>query len=77
MVIVGYVLSLLIGVSLGLLGGGGSVLALPVLVYVLGIAMTLVIVGSVSLLGAIPHIRRGHVDFPKTLVFGSATTVGA
>jgi len=83
MVILGYVLAVLIGVSLGLLGGGGSVLALPVLVYVVGIdpkpaiAMTLVIVGTVSLLGAIPHWQKGNLDWSKALIFGSSTMVGA
>ncbi|MCS7030567.1 MAG: sulfite exporter TauE/SafE family protein [Gloeomargarita sp. SKYG116] len=82
-VLVGYALAILIGLSLGLLGGGGSVLALPVLVYVVGIApkvavpMTLVVVGAVSLLGAIPHIRRGNVAGRAGVVFGGATMVGA
>ena len=71
-----------IGLSLGLMGGGGSVLALPVLVYVMGVppksavAMTLVIVGTVSLLGLIPHWRAGNVNLKTALVFGSATMVG-
>lgn len=81
--ILGYLLAIGIGVSLGLLGGGGSVLALPILVYVMGveaktaIAMTLVIVGTVSFLGAIPHARRGNISLKTTLIFGSATTIGA
>lgn len=80
---VGYFLAGCIGLSLGLLGGGGSVLALPILVYVMqvppkaAIAMTLVIVGVVSLIGVIPHWRRGNVNLPKALIFGSATMVGA
>ncbi len=79
----GHGLAIAIGLSLGLLGGGGSVLALPVLVYVMGIptkvaiAMTLVIVGSVSLLAAIPQWRRGYVNLRLALVFGSATMIGA
>lgn len=79
----GYLLAGCIGVSLGLLGGGGSVLAVPVLVYVMhvapksAIAMTLVIVGTVSLVGVIPHWRRGNVNWRKALIFGSATMVGA
>ncbi|NJK35642.1 MAG: sulfite exporter TauE/SafE family protein [Oscillatoriales cyanobacterium SM2_2_1] len=83
MEIVGYALAIAIGLSLGLLGGGGSVLALPVLVYVMGIepktaiAMTLVIVGTVSLLGVIPHARRGNLDLPRAAIFGTATMVGA
>ncbi|MEB3175341.1 MAG: sulfite exporter TauE/SafE family protein [Cyanobacteriota bacterium] len=81
--ILGYFLGGCIGLSLGLLGGGGSVLALPILVYVMGvptksaIAMTLVIVGTVSLIGVVPHWRRGNVNLPKALIFGSATMVGA
>lgn len=81
--IIGHVLAVCIGVSLGLLGGGGSVLALPVLVYVMGvapksaIAMTLIIVGTVSLLGAIPHARRGNLNLKIAGIFGSATMVGA
>jgi len=81
--VIGHLLAIGIGVSLGLLGGGGSVLALPVLVYVMGvppkpaIAMTLVIVGTVSLVGIIPHWRKGHVDLKTAAVFGSATMVGA
>lgn len=83
MEILGYILAVGIGVSLGLLGGGGSVLALPILVYVMGvepktaIAMTLVIVGTVSFLGAIPHALGGNISLKTTLVFGSATTIGA
>ncbi|GAB4159242.1 MAG: sulfite exporter TauE/SafE family protein [Cyanobacteria bacterium J069] len=82
-VLLGYFLAVCIGISLGLLGGGGSVLALPVLVYVVGvapkpaIAMTLVIVGSVSLIGLLPHARRGNVDYKKGAIFGTATMLGA
>ncbi|WP_448572270.1 sulfite exporter TauE/SafE family protein [Trichothermofontia sp.] len=81
--IVGHLLAAGIGLSLGLIGGGGSVLALPILVYVMGvppksaIAMTLVIVGSVSLLALIPHAQRGQVNVKKALLFGSATMLGA
>ncbi|MDZ8053511.1 MAG: sulfite exporter TauE/SafE family protein [Aulosira sp. ZfuVER01] len=81
--IVGHLLAACIGLSLGLIGGGGSVLALPILVYVMGvpaksaIAMTLVIVGTVSLLGVIPHWRAKNVSFKTALIFGSATMVGA
>jgi uncharacterized membrane protein YfcA len=81
--IIGYLLAGCIGLSLGLIGGGGSVLALPILVYVMqvppkaAIAMTLVIVGTVSFIGVIPHWRKGNVNFSKALIFGSATMVGA
>lgn len=59
--IIGHVFAVCIGISLGLMGGGGSVLAVPILVYVMGIspkpaiAMTLFIVAFVSLIGVIPH----------------------
>jgi uncharacterized membrane protein YfcA len=82
-VVAGYALALLIGLSLGLLGGGGSVLALPVLVYVVGmdpqtaIPTTLVMVGTVSLVGALPHIRRGQVAWRAGAMFGLATMAGA
>ncbi|WP_204154376.1 sulfite exporter TauE/SafE family protein [Leptolyngbya sp. CCY15150] len=83
LIIVGYLLAGLIGLSLGLIGGGGSILAVPVLVYVMGvpakaaIAMSLVIVGVVSLVGAIPHWRMGNVRFKTALLFGPAAMVGA
>ena len=81
--IVGHLLAGGIGLSLGLIGGGGFGLAVPILVYVMGvpakpaIAMTLVIVGFVSLLGVIPHWKRGNVNFQTALIFGAATMLGA
>ena len=81
--LIGHLLAIGIGVSLGLLGGGGSVLALPILVYVMNIdpkpaiGMTLVIVGVVSLIGVIPHWRKGYVNLRTTVIFGSATMFGA
>lgn len=81
--LIGHLLSVGIGVSLGLLGGGGSVLALPVLVYVMGIptkpavAMTLIMVGTVSAVSALSHARRGNVNLRMAATFGSTTVVGA
>jgi uncharacterized protein len=81
--VIGHLLAVCTGISLGLLGGGGSVLALPILVYVMGvtpksaIAMTLLVVGSVSLLGTIPHWKRGNINLKTALIFGSATMIGA
>ncbi|MBD2494941.1 sulfite exporter TauE/SafE family protein [Nostoc sp. FACHB-280] len=81
--IIGHILAACIGLSLGLIGGGGSVLALPVLVYVMGIptksaiAMTLAIVGTVSLLGIIPHWLAKNIQLKTALIFGSATMLGA
>lgn len=80
---IGHGLAIAIGVALGLLGGGGSVLALPILTSVMGvavkpaIAMTLVIVGTVSLLGGIPHGRAGRVRWRVAAIFGSSTAIGA
>lgn len=81
--IVGHLLAICIGVCLGLFGSGGGILALPILVYVMGIStksaivMTLVIVGTVSLLGLIPHWRAKNIDFKTAFVFGPATMLGA
>ena len=76
-------LSAAIGVSLGLLGGGGSVLAVPVLVYVAGVeakeavTMSLAIVGSTSLVASLLHQRQGNLDFKVAATFGSAGVAGA
>ena len=65
-----------IGLSLGALGGGGSILTVPALVYVLGepargaTTASLVIVGVTSIVGAIGHARAGHVRWRAGLVFG-------
>ncbi len=73
--ILGYVGALLIGVVLGLIGGGGSILTVPVLVYLLLInpvtatAYSLFVVGVSSLMGAIQNIRKGLVDFRTAIVF--------
>lgn len=81
--IVGHILAACIGISLGLIGGGGSVLAVPILVYIMGvspkpaIAMTLFIVGFVSLIGIIPHWKQGNVNLKTAFMFGSATMLGA
>lgn len=75
-------LGVLIGLSLGLLGGGGSILTVPVFVYVLGfpakesIAMSLVVVGVTSLVGAVGHWRHGHVKIRVAFVFGLVAMAG-
>jgi len=72
-----------IGVSLGLLGGGGSLLAVPLLVYVAGlpareaIATSLVVVGATSAVGVLPHARAGRVRWRTGLLFGLAGMIGA
>lgn len=81
--ITGHLLALLIGLSLGLIGGGGSILAVPILVYVLGldakeaIAMSLAIVGIVSLIGVIPHWVQGNVNLKTALSFTPPAMLGA
>lgn len=77
------VLSLSIGLTLGLLGGGGSILTLPILVYALGvepkeaIATSLLVVGVTSLVAMLQHARAGNVDVRTGLIFGVAGMVGA
>ncbi len=81
--IAGYIASLFIGISLGLIGGGGSILTVPVLVYlfsinpVLSTSYSLFIVGSTSLIGAINNYRKDLVKVKIALLFGisSITTV--
>ena len=79
MELAGYVASLFIGVSLGLIGGGGSILTVPVLVYLfavsptLAISYSLFIVGTTSLVGAYNNYRNGLVNFKTVLLFGSSS----
>lgn len=77
------VLAALIGITLGLLGGGGSILTLPMLVYVAkldpreSIASSLFVVGTTSLVGMIAHAREGRVAFRVGAIFGVAGMAGA
>jgi len=79
----GIVLSVLIGVSLGFFGGGGSILTVPLLVYVFGlgpkqaIASSLLIVGTASISGATQHWRAGNIRPREGLLFGTAGMAGA
>lgn len=83
MIIAGYVLAILVGLSLGLLGGGGSILTVPILNYVMGmeaqeaIASSLVIVALTSLVALLPHWRGKRVSFRIGLPFGVASMLGA
>jgi uncharacterized membrane protein YfcA len=76
MEIAGYFASLLIGISLGLIGGGGSILTVPVLVYLFGVdpvlatSYSLFIVGTTSLVGAFPKYRHGLVNMKTAIIFG-------
>jgi uncharacterized membrane protein YfcA len=83
MVVLGVLLAGLIGVSLGLLGGGGSILTVPILLYVfrmdpkVAIATSLFVVGVTSLVGLLPHARGGRVRWKTGLLFGGASMIGA
>jgi len=79
----GLALSLLIGVSLGFFGGGGSILTVPLLVYVFGldaktaIASSLLVVAAASIAGAVQHWRAGNVALRTGVLFGAAGMAGA
>ncbi len=76
MEILGYIASVIIGISLGLIGGGGSILTVPVLVYLFGVdpvlatAYSLFIVGATSLVGVFPKYRHGLVNLRTAAIFG-------
>jgi hypothetical protein len=80
---IGLVLSAAIGVSLGLIGGGGSIITLPVLVYALGVpvhravGMSLAVVGSTALVGALLHHRRGAVAWRIGALFAAGGIASA
>ena len=77
------VLAVLIGASLGVLGSGGSIVTLPVLVYIAhvpanqAVGMSTAIVGATSLFGAFIHWRRGNVDTKAALIFSLVGMAGA
>ena len=74
-VIIGFAAAVLIGISLGLIGGGGSILTVPVLVYILGVnpvlatAYSLFVVGCTSLVGAATYMKKGLVNYKTAFVF--------
>lgn len=76
-----YLASALIGISLGLIGGGGSILTVPVLVYLFGVSpilstsYSLFIVGSTSLVGAFNNFRNGLVNVKTALLFGLSSII--
>lgn len=83
MIVFALVLAALVGVSLGLLGGGGSILTVPILTYVLGmstheaISASLFIVGVTSIAAMVGHARSGKVKWRSGAEFGAAGMVGA
>jgi uncharacterized protein len=83
LVVLAAVLAVFIGIAVGLLGGGGSILTTPLLIYVLGfepkqaIAASLFVVAITSLFGLIFHARAKRVRWKTGLIFGAASMVGA
>lgn len=81
--IIAVVLGLLVGLSLGALGGGGSTLAVPILVFVAGLqaqdatSASLLVVGVASAFGVFGHFRNGNVRLRTGLAFGAAGIVGS
>jgi uncharacterized protein len=76
-------LGTVIGLSLGAIGGGGSILTVPILVYIIGqdahaaTATSLAVVGTIAVAGAVPHWRAGRVSLATALPFGAAGIGGA
>lgn len=83
MTVLAAILALLVGLTLGLLGGGGSILTVPVIAFTLGvdpktaIVMSLPIVGGASLIGVARHWKLGNIDLRIAIPFGAAAMVGA
>lgn len=73
--ILGYIGALIVGLVLGLIGAGGSILTVPVLVYVIGLnpvvatAYSLFVVGMTSLIGAIQNFKKKLVDVKTAIIF--------
>ncbi len=78
----GYLASIFMGLSLGMIGGGGSILTVPILVYlfkiepVMATAYSLFIVGISALIGGINYLRRGEVDLKTGLIFATPSFIG-
>lgn len=78
----GYISALIIGISLGLIGGGGSILAVPVLAYLFSVnekvatAYSLFIVGSSAFVGGLKQHFKGFVDWRTAIVFGTPAIIG-
>ena len=77
--IFGYLSAVLVGVTLGLIGSGGSILSVPILVYIMGVepilatAYSLFIVGTTALFGGFQKAKQKLVDFRKVVLFGIPT----
>jgi hypothetical protein len=82
MMILGLAMALVVGLTMGLLGAGGSILTVPIFVYVLGfpvkeaIAMSLAVVGATSIVGALRHARMKNVQLQIVFIFGPVAMLG-
>jgi len=76
MEIIGYAAAIVMGLSLGLIGGGGSILTVPILVYLFGVnpvvstAYSLFVVGLTSAVGSFSHFKKGNVHLKTAIIFG-------
>lgn len=81
MELIGFVASVLMGLSLGLIGSGGSILTVPILVYLFGVdplistSYSLFVVGLTSLIGSYSHFKKGNLDLKTALIFGLPSIV--
>lgn len=75
MTILGYIAAVLMGMVLGVIGGGGSILTVPILVYLMGVApdvatgYSLLIVGATAAYGAVRYFKEGLVDVKSSILF--------
>ena len=82
MEIIGYLASFLMGVTLGIMGGGGSILTVPIMVYLFGISPTvatgnsLFVVGITAFIGSLMYIRKGDIDFKTGIIFAVPSMIG-
>ncbi len=79
---VGYTASIVMGITLGLMGGGGSILTVPILVYLFALSPTiatgysLFVVGTTALIGSMMYIRKGEIDFRTGFAFAIPSIIG-
>lgn len=82
MELLGYLASILMGLSLGMIGGGGSILTVPILVYlfkinpILATAYSLFIVGLTALVGGLTYLKKGEVDLKTGITFAIPSFIG-